>query len=300
MASVASTVRCRVVVPAAVTATGVCAASPNSVSPLATSDRCEAVACSTSTPGRGGQPRPVDAGADVGLEVRRPDRHAGVGGHRGAGGHPGHDVERHPGGGHRDGLLDHRVDGQRVAADQPGDPAAVPGLGDQVLGDVGGLPDRRPHLGVRRRHGQDRLGHVRVGDDQRRGDQGLAGAHGQQAGVAGATAHELDPPWGDGWCSVHLGTLISGAGNPAIRWMAAGSARSSSSAASARPTFSASCRSEWPTRAGARRRRCRARPAATADRPRGRRRRGRRRHRRARRPGRCSPLPGRRAAPVPR
>ncbi len=31
------------------------------------------------------------------------------------------------------------------------------GRGDQVLGHVGGLPDRGPHLGVRRRDGQDRL-----------------------------------------------------------------------------------------------------------------------------------------------
>ena len=62
MASVSSTVRCRVVVPAEVTATGVCAAMPNSVSPLATSARCEAVACSTSIPGAAasrGQSTPV-------------------------------------------------------------------------------------------------------------------------------------------------------------------------------------------------------------------------------------------------
>ena len=81
-------------------------------------------------------------------------------------------------------------------------------------GHVGGLPDRRPHLGVRRRERQDRLRDVRVGDDSGARGQGLAGAHGQQAGVAGAAAHELDPPRGDGGCSVHLGTLISEAGDP--------------------------------------------------------------------------------------
>ena len=66
MASVASTVRCLVVVPAEVTATGVCAAMPNSVSPLATSARCAAAACSTSMPGAAasrGQSTPVRTSA---------------------------------------------------------------------------------------------------------------------------------------------------------------------------------------------------------------------------------------------
>jgi hypothetical protein len=66
VARVASTVRCRVVVPAAVTATGVCAAIPNSVSPLATSARWETDACRTSTPGVAatrGQSTPVRTSA---------------------------------------------------------------------------------------------------------------------------------------------------------------------------------------------------------------------------------------------
>jgi hypothetical protein len=51
VAMVPCTVFWVVVVPLAVTATGVCAAMPCSVSAEATSGRCEAVACSTNVPG---------------------------------------------------------------------------------------------------------------------------------------------------------------------------------------------------------------------------------------------------------
>ena len=162
---------------------------------------------------------------------------------------------------------------------------------------------RRRPAGPRRRRRPRRgsPGHVGVGDHQRRGGQRLAARTVSRPGSPGPVPTNSIRPGVTGWCSVHLGTLISGAGSPAIRSTAAGSARSSSSAASASPNFSASLQ----IRGGRGPQECAVggaehRPQRQPVDPRGRRRRGWRRHRPARRPGRCSPLPGGREAPVPR
>ena len=98
-----------------------------------------------------------------------------------------------------------------------------------------GLADRRPDLGAVGDERQDRLGDVGVGDDERRGGQCVPGADGQQAGIAGAAAHEGDPPGGGGRCSAHVLFELPFSGSQEAR----APPRSSSSAASAAPSFSA-------------------------------------------------------------
>ena len=169
MASVACTVRWVVKVPFVVTATGVCAGIPFIVSADATSVRCDGGGVQHDQARGSGQPGPVDALPDVGLDVRRAQRHPGVGGHGGARGHARHHVERHARGGDGQRLRDDGVDGERVARDQAGDRAPVRRLGDELSGDVGGGADGRADLGAVGDQRQHRLGHLGVGDDERRG-----------------------------------------------------------------------------------------------------------------------------------
>ena len=79
------------------------------------------------------------------------------------------------------------------------------GFGDQLARDVARGADGRADLGTvgdQRQHG---LGYVGVGDDERRCGERVAGPDGEQSGVAGAGAHEGDPPRRSGRrCAVHL------------------------------------------------------------------------------------------------
>ena len=118
--------------------------------------------------------------------------------------HARHHVERHARGGDGEGLGDDGVDGQRVARDQAGDRSPAVASATSSRRRRPGA-DRGPDLGTVGDQRQHRLGYVGVGDDQRGGGQRVARPHGEQSGVAGAAAHEGDPPRrGGGRCSVHL------------------------------------------------------------------------------------------------
>jgi hypothetical protein len=133
--------------------------------------------------------------AQVGLHGGAAERDAGVRRHGGAHGHAGDDVEGHAGPGDREGLLHHRVAGERVTGDQPHDGAAGLGRGDRGLGDLGRVPDGGGELEVGVGLTDGVLdGHRDVGVDQHEvgGGQGGARPGGEQAGVPGACTDEDD------------------------------------------------------------------------------------------------------------
>ena len=165
----ACTVRWVVKVPFVVTATGVCAGDPVHRERRRHLGEVRGGGVQHDQAGGSGQTGPVDALPDVGLDVRRAQRHPGVGGHGRARGHARHHVERHARGGDGQRLGDDGVDGERVARDQAGDRAPVRHLGDELSGDLGGGPDGRAYLGAVGDQRQHRLGHLRVGDDERGG-----------------------------------------------------------------------------------------------------------------------------------
>ena len=204
---VVTTVRCSVLVPRSVTATGVSASRPAAT--RASSDLGGAVGLAQDDDGdarvdRTGEvvaPRTGDDDVHAGRRARG-QRHPGVRRHRGDRADAGHDLEGEAGLDAGRGLLGQAVEHGRVAVHEAHDEAAGVGLGGPhdelgphrvgeplavvaVAGvddvDVGAAPAL--HDGV--------TGDL-VDDDRVGGREQLTGAHGEQARVAGAGADEDD------------------------------------------------------------------------------------------------------------
>ena len=126
------------------------------------------------------------------------DRHPGVGGHRDRRGDAGHHLERHAGGLEGQGLLPAPSEHEGVAALQADDRPPGPALADQegvdlVLVDrtARRLADVDPPGGGRGQVEEAGVGQPVV-DDHVGAAEHLGAAHGQQPGVAGAGADQVD------------------------------------------------------------------------------------------------------------